>query len=436
MNMDNCSSLSRQRLVLTFLILSHVIVCCVSLYYAAHFTYRGQAESRLFHILYDPDRLFTAIGAIAAFSLLSIPFVFARFSFGYFSGFYLYTVVLGYIWLNCFSDLKYDHHFAGFSAAASIVAFLVPALLISAPIPQIVALSPRGLQNLLRFIFLLSIATITVGATYDFRLVPLDGIYDFRDNLQTPILVNYLLGIISGALLPFAFACLAMRGAYWRSAMVLLLLLLIYPITLSKTAFFTPAWLVFLAALSHFFRARTAVVLSLLGPIIAGVVLNVFLGKLAIPYFSAVNFRMIAIPSNALDVYSDYFFKHDVTRFCQISMLKDLISCPYREPLAVVMQRAYDLGNFNASLFATEGIASVGLLLAPISVMVCGLVIALGNRLSSGLPSRFVLISGALLPQILLNVPLTTALLTHGLGILFLLWYVMPRSLFERDVAD
>jgi tellurite resistance protein TehA-like permease len=100
------------------------------------------------------------------------------------------------------------------------------------------------------------------------------------------------------------------------------------------------------------------------------------------------------------------------------------------------MRKAYDLGNFNASLFATEGIASVGLLLAPISVMGCGLVITLGNRLSAGLPSRFVLMSGALLPQILLNVPLTVALLTHGLAILFLLWYVMPRTIFEQDVIN
>ena len=30
----------------------------------------------------------------------------------------------------------------------------------------------------------------------------------------------------------------------------------------------------------------------------------------------------------------------------------------------------------------------------------------------------------AMLPQILLNVPLTTTLLTHGAAILFLLWYV------------
>jgi hypothetical protein len=86
--------------------------------------------------------------------------------------------------------------------------------------------------------------------------------------------------------------------------------------------------------------------------------------------------------------------------------LKSVIDCPYQEPLSIVMLNNYPFGgNFNASLFATEGIASVGVWLAPVSVFLGGLVIALGNRLSAGLPPSFVVVSGAILPQILLNVP-------------------------------
>jgi hypothetical protein len=99
------------------------------------------------------------------------------------------------------------------------------------------------------------------------------------------------------------------------------------------------------------------------------------------------------------------------------------------------MRQTYDVGNLNASLFATEGVASVGIWLAPLSALACGLVIALGNGLSAGLPPRFVLTSGALLPLAVSNVPLTTVLLTHGAGILFLLWYVMPRDLGTSKVA-
>ena len=48
--------------------------------------------------------------------------------------------------------------------------------------------------------------------------------------------------------------------------------------------------------------------------------------------------------------------------------------------------------------------------------------------------SVLVLISAALLPQTFLNVPFTTALLTHGTGFLFLLWYIMPRTMFDRKI--
>jgi hypothetical protein len=142
---------------------------------------------------------------------------------------------------------------------------------------------------------------------------------------------------------------------------------------------------------------------------------------------------MIAIPSNAMDVYYDFFSRHDVTWFCQISALKQIMSCAYQEPLWAIMQKTYKLGNLNASLFATEGIASVGPLWAPLSAFACGLVIAFGSRMAAGLPHRFVLMSGAMLPLVLLNVPLSIVLVTHGAAILFLLWYVTPRSMFGQD---
>jgi hypothetical protein len=147
--------------------------------------------------------------------------------------------------------------------------------------------------------------------------------------------------------------------------------------------------------------------------------------------FGTANFRMIATPSMALDVYNDFFSQHDFTYFCQISVLKSLVSCPYGDPLSIVMEKAYHVGALNGSLFATEGIASVGLLWAPLAAFGCGLVISIANRASSGLPPSFVLISGSLLVQVLMNVPLTTTLLTNGGALLFLLWYLTPRSMFD-----
>jgi hypothetical protein len=297
------------------------------------------------------------------------------------------------------------------------------------------------LDLLIGLILLSAAVTIAVGAIYSFRIVGFEDIYLFRDSLEFPTIINYLSGMLIGALLPFAFAVSATRRRYWMAGISLVLLLLFYPVVLTKLVFFMPAWLLTFLLLSRFFESRTTVVLSLLLPLLVGLVLGLPITDAALyvdatqRYIYTVNFRILAIPAVAMDVYGDFFSRHELTYFCQISILKPFVSCPYHDQLSIVMERAYHLGNFNASLFASEGIASVGLLFAPLATFACGLVIALGNGLSAGLPDRFVLISGAVFPQILLNVPLSVALATHGLAVLFLLWYITPRGIFEQDGA-
>ena len=154
---------------------------------------------------------------------------------------------------------------------------------------------------------------VGASAVYNFRLVGLDNIYSFRDEIEFPAWLRYAIGATSNALLPFAFACFLARGKRWRAAATLLLMLFFYPITLTKLALFAPFWLLFLALLSSFFEARTSVVLSLFLPLLAGISLAVPVEAGAFPfqrimnYFGPINFRMIAFPSVALDVYNDFF---------------------------------------------------------------------------------------------------------------------------------
>jgi len=421
---------SNGRLRLVLFLAFHIAACCLSLVYIAQF------REKLHIVIFDSSHLYAALLSVALFAIVSGLFVFARFSFGYFLGFYFYTMILGYLWIVEFSNTRYDHRLASISAVASAIAFLLPALLITSPLRQRLVLSPRALDRLLSLILVLGAVIIAAGAFYNFRLVGIQDIYAFRAEIGFPAWLRYAIGATSNALLPFAFACFMARGDRWRAAAVLLLLLLFYPITLTKLALFAPFWLLFLLLLSRLFEARMSVVVSLLLPLSAGVILGTVVKSGALryeqiePFFGAINLRMIAFPSVALDAYSEFFSTHALTHFCQISFLKPLMACPYNEYLSIVMEKAYGLGNLNASLFATEGIASVGPVLAPVAVFACGLVIALANRLSSGLPAEFVLLSGGILPQVFLNVPLTTTLLTNGAALLFLLWYVTPRTVF------
>ena len=409
------------------LVLLHSAITCLSLIEVATFQ---------LSIDFDPRRLWIAVIVAAGFSIVSLLFVSARFSFGYFVGFYFYTMILGFLWIDVFSDYDYPRLLAGISAALALLLCLVPMLYIRTPLRQFVQLSNARFEHLLTLILAISIATIAVASTYNFRLVSVARIYDYRDGLEFPGALRYLIGWVSSALLPFAFACYWLLGHRVRAVLVLVLLLLFYPVTLTKFAFFTPAWLIALVVLSRFLEARASVIASIFVPMLIGLLViwltEASLRSIPGRYFDIVNIRMMATASGALDLYNHFFASHPLTWFCQISVLKPLMSCPYAEPLAVVMQNTYDFGNLNASLFATEGIASVGPWLAPLTALAAGLVLAFGNRASAGLPPRFVLMSSGVLPHVLLNVPLTVAMLTHGTAILFLLWYVMPRNMFEE----
>jgi len=412
---------------LTKLVLLHSAVTCLSLIEVATFQ---------LSIDFDPKRLWIAVIVAAGFSVVSLLFASARFSFGYFVGFYSYTMILGFLWIDVFSDYNYPRLLAGVSAALALLLFLMPTLFIRAPLRRFVTLSNARFEHLLTLILAVSIATIAVASTYNFRLVSVARIYDFRDTLVFPGALRYLIGWVSSTLLPFAFACYWLLGHRVRAGLVLVLLLLFYPVTLTKFALFTPAWLIALVVLSRFLEARTSVIASIFVPMLIGLLViwltEASLRSIPGRYFDIVNIRMMATASGALDLYNHFFASHPLTWFCQISLLKPLMHCPYEEPLAVVMQNTYDFGNLNASLFATEGIASVGPWLAPLTALAAGLVLALGNRASAGLPPRFVLMSSGVLPHVLLNVPLTVAMVTHGTAILFLLWYVMPRNVFEE----
>jgi hypothetical protein len=417
-----------------FLLCLHIAACCWSLAYAT------ESYGDIFN--FDKIHLPAALLNVAIFAVVAIPFTISRFSFGYFLGFYFYTMILGYLWLIEFSQLPYDHSLAKISIFLSGVAFLAPVLFITSPIRQRLVLSARALDWLLSLILILSAIAISVGASYNFRVTNLSDIYKFREGLEFPALLRYALGITANALLPFAFACFVARGNRWRGGIALLLNLLLYPVTLTKMTLFAPFWLLFLTLLSKTVTTRIAVILSLLLPISCGIVLVLLRKAGAVPvplevqYFGTVNSRMVAIPSIALEVYNIFFSTHDLTYFCQINVLKRFVDCPYDKPLSIVMSNTYQLGAFNASLFATEGIASVGLIFAPLSALVCGWIIALANRLSSGLPSNFILLSSGILIQIFLNVPLSTTLLSNGAACLFLLWYVMPRSMFETEATE
>jgi len=417
------------------LLVAHVIFCCISLYIVEQrYSYLG--------LLGNPDTralLAAVINSLPLIGLMGI-FLFGRFSFGYCLSFYFFTVLLGYCWIVPSSIYGYDGRLATLSIVVSAVAFSVPAVFWRPDRPKFPEISPAHFELWLKAILIVSAAVLLAGASYNFKLAKLSEIYRYRDQIEFPKLLGYAIGITTGAFLPFAFTCFAFLKRWGYVALTVVLMFAAFPVTLAKLNLLAPVWLAFLLLLSRRAGARDAIILSLLLPIMIGLLGFVFQRSgLASSdlIFGTINFRMIAVPSMAIDLYNDFFSRHLLTYFCQISLIKPFFSqCPYAEPLALVMAKSYDFGALNASLFATEGIASVGPVGAPLVALACGCIVALANGASAKLPSRFVLVSSGVVLPAFLNVPMTTMLLSNGAAILFLLWLLTPRSLPPWAGAD
>lgn len=394
----------------------------------------------LFHVGFSANWP-TMIGLPVLLTLtIGSAFVFARFSFGYLAGFYLFVMMSGYFWLNAFSVLTYDHEAALFSAAASITLFLIPALFTRRePIP--LHLPERVFNRIPEAVLVLAVVVLLASALSGFRFVGLEGMVKYRNDFIRPRLLEYAIGNINGALIPFAFACCVARKRWLLMGALCAVASLYYPVTLTKVALFTAPFLLFITLISSLFEEGNSAILSLLIPMAIGVsmvfghdLVDVSAQNLTV--FGVLNFRMLAIPSISLDHYFEFFSSHPTTGFCQISFLKAFLTCPYSNQLGVVMADHYHLGNMNASLFATEGVASVGLSYAPLAAFACGFAFLFANVATASLQPRFILISGAIVPHILLNVPLSTTLLSNGLSLLILLWIVTPRDRSNVGNAD
>ena len=88
---------SRGNLGLGFLISIHIFISCLSPIFTSYYRFPNVYDPADFHILYQPSQLSSAVFTVAAFTPFAVLLAFSRFSFGYFVGFYFYTMVLGYL---------------------------------------------------------------------------------------------------------------------------------------------------------------------------------------------------------------------------------------------------------------------------------------------------------------------------------------------------
>jgi hypothetical protein len=403
------------------LLLAFLILNCVSL-------------TAVLHSSTPKDPMFwPAVGLMLVAALFIPLFLRARFSFGYLIGFNFYCLIASFLWLSYFTEGYFNRTEARLSAAASLLLVLIPLLFQAKPLRSRFTLSQHAMNRLLLGLLVLVFIVLAWNAVYGFALVSTEEADRLRGTLSRPTVLSYLDGWLVAALLPFAFAWFATARRYWLAALSVVLIAAFYPVLLNKTVAFAGVWLPFLFILFSLLEARRATVLALLLPMLGGLTVGLltYVGlpnKIYALVFGGINYRMLAFPAWALERYFHFFAHHDLTHFCQIGIVRSFTGCPYQFQLGAELSKHYDMGNLNGSLFATEGVASVGPVLAPLSALVCGLILSIGNSVSAHLSKRFVATSAGVVVQVLVNVPLSASLLSNGLLLLFLLWYVTPAQ--------
>jgi hypothetical protein len=346
------------------------------------------------------------------------------------------SIVAGYLWLSFFTPLRYDLTIARWSAALSLIAFLIPAMFVTKAFTPRFTLTARQLDQTVYGILILAALTAAYASSFEFHLIGFIEGEALRSQLQYPAWLNYPVAISISTALPFSYAWAVHRQRYYLAAVALAIGASFYPFTLNKLTLLAPLWLVGLTVLSKFLNVRLCALLSLFILLSLGLLIKVVDASAISPLFRIVNFRMIAIPASGLDHYNHFFSNHPLTHFCQIQIIGRLFDCALPAQLGPTIAAVYATGNYNASLFATEGIAAVGPYFAPVVAIACGFVIAIGNKASAGLNQKFIFLSGSILALVLMNVPLSTAMLSHGAAILFALWFVTPREQSFEEIHD
>ncbi|HEY3656203.1 MAG TPA: hypothetical protein VGL34_14650 [Steroidobacteraceae bacterium] len=372
----------------------------------------------------------TAIPGIISLACFLPVFTLADFSFGYIVGVVFYGTIAGFIWLSYFTEFEYDHDTARWSSVLALTTFLLCPLFQMWTVRRAFKISIETMDKALTGALVAAVMVLIADIQFGFTIVGMDEAQRLRASVQRPVFLNYVTNNFIHAVLPFAFAFFAQRGHWLKAGTCLIIVASFYPALLNKTVLFAPLWLIYIFLIFRAVAPKRAWVLCLLAPLLLGLILNTAgesTGKLSVFYL--INERFFAIPSIALDRYAHFFTSNPHTYFCQINVVRWLTGCPYSKELGSIFADHYRLGNLNASLFATEGAASVGFSWTPIVTLVCGAVLSIGNSVSRHLSPTFVATSSAIAVQALMNVPLSIALLTDGVGTLFILWYLCPDGI-------
>jgi hypothetical protein len=267
-----------------------------------------------------------------------------------------------------------------------------------------------------------------------FRMVALEEVYDARADYKDALAeagraVAYAVGWQSNAINPFLMAYgLVYRKRRWLLVGVLGQLL-IYCITTFKSVLFSPIWLVCLwIAMQRSRRSLgTTMIWSAVALVSISTLVYVCLDSMLLA--SLTTRRLFLLPGLLTAYYFEFFSQNPLTLLAD-GIMRPFLEYPYGYPVAGVIGGAYfgDPRTYaNASLWA-YGYASLGTPGVLLFSALCALTMWLIDSIASGRDFRLATLMLALPAITLSNSSMFTCLLTHGLGLVMAMIYLLPQS--------
>lgn len=274
------------------------------------------------------------------------------------------------------------------------------------------------------------------------KFVSFDNVYDLRSDaaaIQASTFTNYLIMWLTYCFGPFYIARALIKGRKADWAVGVGILFLIYSATASKLALMTP---LFMFAMKYIDNGRDEFLMRFLIVVVVGIgfMVAVIPDEGILRWVNSI-FLMRVFGSNGWTAaaYYEYFSTHGYTFYNHIGPINAVFGAyPYGDRLlGQEIAQAYfnlDNANFNAGFWASDAFAALGMVGIPIVTFFACLFLKSLNEVTRHFPLRLVNLWLLGFWMALMNVPLSTALLSCG-GLLVILLLRLARPLPEESAC-
>lgn len=317
-------------------------------------------------------------------------------------------------------------------------------LLYAAPMGHRVHSAParagKRLSTTLAALTSISMVVLVVSYHEYMRLVSFADIYDLRfeaNAIERSAAANYLISWLSYCFLPFYFARGIVRRSPTDLAWSMFGCLLIYMATGAKMAILTPA---IMYGIHRLIGSTRDFLFRLLATMTVAVVCVVeFLPDDGVLFWvkSLLMLRILGTSGWNVAAYYDFFSNHGYTFYSHIGPINALTNAyPYGSlglgQVVGVYYTGSELDNFNANFWASDAFAAIGVAGVPIITAGVALTFYVINRAANGYSSHFVTLWLTGFWLALLNLPLSTSLLSGGGGLTVLFLWLARRDKRRR----